>query len=255
MSQHIPRVDVLGVHISATTVEIATQQILEWIAEGAHQYVCATGVHGVMECQRSVAIRDIHNQSGMTTPDGMPMVWCSRFAGIRETQRVYGPDLMLAVMQRGIARRFRHYLFGATPQTLELLERRLLEQFPGVRIVGAHSPPFGELSEGELLSHAATINAVGADVVWVGVGTPKQERWMATMLPAMNANVLIGVGAAFDFHAGVKRQAPHWMQRTGLEWLFRLATEPSRLARRYLRNNPEFLARIAANRPRVVSSS
>ena len=252
MTAAIPRVDVLGVHVSATTMAEATRTILGWVTASEHQYVCVTGVHGVMESHRDATLRQIHNSSGLTAPDGMPLRWCSRVAGIEDVERVYGPDLMIEVMQEGTASEVRHFLLGSDPGTLSRLESRLSARIPGLVIAGTLSPPFREPTADDVAAQARAIDEADADIVWVGLGTPRQERWMAAARPIARAAVLVGVGAAFDFHAGTKRQAPRWMQRSGLEWLFRLASEPRRLGPRYLRNNPEFLARIAIQRPRVV---
>ncbi|MGH7879262.1 MAG: WecB/TagA/CpsF family glycosyltransferase, partial [Candidatus Binataceae bacterium] len=208
-------------------------------------YVCVTSVHGVVESQRDESLRLIHNNAGMVTPDGMPLVWVSRLMGFRQTQRVYGPDLMLAVCERAAARGYRHFFYGGGPGVAERLSERLCNRYPGLRVAGIHSPPFRALSPAEDCAVVEQINSSGADIVWVGISTPKQERWMAAHVRRLNAAALIGVGAAFDFHAGLKKQAPRWMRRSGLEWTFRLATEPRRLWRRYLASNPVFVALVA----------
>jgi len=234
------RVDVLGVGVSATTLSDAAATIEGWIAQGAREYVCVTGMHGVMESQRDAALLGIHNAAGLVTPDGMSLVWVSRWKGYHEVSRVYGPDLMLALCERSPARGYRHFLYGGSPQVLDRLIERLQARFPGLSIVGSLAPPFRPTTEEEGRSEVARINAAAPDFVWVGLGTPKQEQWMARQRPLLQAPVLIGVGAAFDFHAGTKAQAPRWMQRSGLEWLFRLLSEPRRLWRRYLTNIPLF---------------
>jgi N-acetylglucosaminyldiphosphoundecaprenol N-acetyl-beta-D-mannosaminyltransferase len=200
-------------------------------------------VHGVMECQRDAELRRIHNSAGLVVPDGMPLVWLSWLAGNHHVGRVYGPDLMLACCDASRGRR-RHFLYGGAKGVPERLADRLRDRFPGLLIVGAYSPPFHPLSHAEALAVTRQINDAKPDIVWVGLSTPKQERWMAAQRGVLNAPVLVGVGAAFDFHAGLKAQAPRWMRRSGLEWLFRLLTEPRRLWRRYLINNPLFLCRI-----------
>jgi N-acetylglucosaminyldiphosphoundecaprenol N-acetyl-beta-D-mannosaminyltransferase len=235
------RVNVLGVGVSAITMADAVMRIDRWIAAGANQYVCVTGVHGIMESQADPALRDIHNRAGLVTPDGMPLVWVSWLRGHRHVERVYGPDLMLACCAASVARGYRHFFYGGAPGVPERLAARLQQRFPGLLVAGTWSPPFGEMTEAERGAVVERINVAGADIVWVGLSTPKQERWMAEHVRQLRADVLIGVGAAFDFHTGVKRQAPRWMRRSGLEWLFRLGTEPRRLWRRYLRNNPRFL--------------
>ena len=239
-----PRVNILGVRVSATTMAAAVDQIRSWIATGRRTYVCVSGVHGLMESRRNPQIRRIHNAAGMVTPDGMPLVYLSRLAGHPETTRVYGPDLMARVCEDSIAAGYTHFLYGATDATLARLRERLAARFPGIRIVGSYSPPFRPLTAIERDQIAAEINRSAPDVVWVGLSTPKQELWMADFRDRLDAAVLIGVGAAFDFHAGTVRQAPRWMQPLCLEWLFRLAVEPRRLWKRYLVNNPLFLGAL-----------
>jgi N-acetylglucosaminyldiphosphoundecaprenol N-acetyl-beta-D-mannosaminyltransferase len=248
-----PRVDVLGVHVSAVSLGDAVAEIGRWVADRQRHYVCVTGVHGVMESQRDEALRRIHNQSGLTTPDGMPLVWCAKAAGFDGMTRVYGPDLVLAVCEAGVARGWRHFFYGGGPGVAEQLAERLAERFPGLAVAGTWCPPFRELTAEEVDEVVARVDASGADIVWVGLSTPKQERWMAAFRPRLAAPVLVGVGAAFDFHAGTVRQAPAFLQRAGLEWAFRLAMEPRRLWRRYLRNNPAFVAAIVRRRPRRVA--
>ena len=248
----IPRFDVLGVHVSALTIKDAVAEIGRWIESREHHYVCVTGVHGVMESQRDADLKRIHNESGLTTPDGMPMVWAGRWAGMAGMERVYGPDLMLAVAQQAVARGWRFYLYGGRPGVAELLTRRLTERFPGLQIAGMYSPPFRPLTVTEDEALIGRINAAAPDIVWVGLSTPKQERWMAAHVARLGASALIGVGAAFDIHAGTLRQAPRWMRRSGLEWLFRMLMEPKRLARRYLSNNPRFVMEVLRRRPRPV---
>jgi len=239
-----PRVDILGVRVSVLTIPDAVAAVERWIAGGDRQYVCVTGVHGVMESRRDPALRAIHNAAGLVTADGMPLVWLSRRRGHPEAERVYGPDLMLALCERAAARGYRNYLMGGAPGTPERLAEKLRARFPGLVITGTFSPPFRPATPEEDAALVARINAARPDIVWVGLSTPKQERWMAEHRAALTASALIGVGAAFDFLSGLKRQAPVWMRRRGLEWLFRLATEPRRLARRYCVNNTMFLAAL-----------
>jgi N-acetylglucosaminyldiphosphoundecaprenol N-acetyl-beta-D-mannosaminyltransferase len=234
-------VNVLGVGVSALTMAQAVSIIEGWVASADQQYVCVTGVHGVMESQDHPELRDIHNRAGLVTPDGMPLVWVSRFKGYSHVERVYGPDLLLACCAASVVRGYRHFFYGGAQGVPERLAARLQERFPGLIVAGTWSPPFGESTPVEDQATINRINAADADIVWVGLSTPKQERWMARHIGRLSAPVLIGVGAAFDFHAGLKRQAPRVMQRAGLEWLFRMASEPRRLWRRYLRNNPRFV--------------
>lgn len=235
------RVNILGVGISPLTRDQAVATIDGWIAHRERQYVCVSGIHGVMESQRDERLRAIHNAAGMVTPDGMPLVWLSRLKGFPFVERVYGPDLLLACCQRSVTTGYRHFFYGGAAGVPERLIQRLQARFPGLEVVGGYSPPFRALTTAEDAEVVRRINAAEPDVVWVGLSTPKQERWMSEHRDRLAAPVFIGVGAAFDFHAGLKPQAPRWMQRNGLEWLFRLWKEPRRLWRRYLRNNPLFV--------------
>ena len=240
-----PRLDVLGVPVSAITMRQAVEAIGAWIACRSPHYVCVTGVHGVMESVRDETLRAVHARAGLVTPDGMPLVWLARHAGYRHVERVYGPDLMLAACAASARHGWRHFFYGGTPGVCSRMADRLWSRFPDLQVAGMYSPPFRPLTAVEDEAVVGRINAAAPDIVWVGLSTPKQERWMAAHIGRVSAPVLIGVGAAFDFHAGVKRQAPRWMQRSGLEWSFRLMTEPRRLGRRYLVNNPAFVWRVA----------
>lgn len=250
----IDRTDVLGVGVSAITIPAAVAEIGRWIADGEHHYVCVTGVHGVMESQRDPELLAIHNRSGLTTPDGMPMVWASHSAGQRHVERVYGPDLMLALCERAEARGWTSFFYGGKEGIPELLAEKLQERYPGLKVVGTYSPPFRPLTAEEDDAVVEMINGAAPDLVWVGLSTPKQERWMADHVDRLNAAALLGVGAAFDIHAGVLPQAPRWMQRSGLEWLYRLGREPRRLWKRYAVNNPRFVWAILRRPPRPVRS-
>lgn len=243
-AEPIERVNVLGVGVSAINMDLALRTIDGWIESGERHYVCITGVHGVMESQRDEDLRRIHNAAGMVTPDGMPLVWVSRLRKFRHVTRVYGPDLMLACCERAIEKGYRHYLYGGGEGVPELLAERLASRFQGLQVVGTYSPPFRNLTLEEDEEIVERINSARPDIVWVGLSTPKQERWMHEHVGRLNAPVMVGVGAAFDFHAGLKKQAPRWMQRSGLEWSFRLMTEPHRLWRRYLRSNPLFVRSV-----------
>jgi N-acetylglucosaminyldiphosphoundecaprenol N-acetyl-beta-D-mannosaminyltransferase len=247
----IPRVDVLGVGISAVDMPTALDEITAWIEDGEQHYVCVTGVHGVMESQRDPGLRRIHNASGMTTPDGMPMVWAGKWAGANWMTRVYGPDLMLQLAERATKRGWTSYFYGGKSGVPERLAARLAERYPGFRAVGVYSPPFRPLTPEEDEAIVEKINAAKPDLLWIGLSTPKQERWMAAHVGRVQAPVVLGVGAAFDIHAGTLPQAPRWMQGHGLEWLYRLIREPRRLWRRYLSNNPRFLIGIVRRRPHL----
>jgi N-acetylglucosaminyldiphosphoundecaprenol N-acetyl-beta-D-mannosaminyltransferase len=240
----LPRVNILGVGINAINMDLAIETIDKWIASNESHYVCVTPVHSVMECQRDPALRRIFNASGLTTPDGMPLVWLCRHKGYRHVGRVYGPDLLLALCAHSQSKGHRHFFYGGGPCVAERLVNNLQTRFPSLAVAGTYSPPFRSLTPEEDDQTVQMINKACPDVLWVGLGAPKQERWMASHMGRLTVPVLIGVGAAFDFHAGCKKQAPHWMQQSGLEWLFRLITEPRRLWRRYLVNNPLFLTRV-----------
>jgi N-acetylglucosaminyldiphosphoundecaprenol N-acetyl-beta-D-mannosaminyltransferase len=240
------RVNVLGVGVNVLNLELAAATIEGWLRDGRREYVCVTGVHGVVESRRDPRVRHIHNAAGLVTPDGMPLVWLLRRAGHRDADRVYGPDLMLLLLERSVLHGLTHFLYGATDATLAELRRRLVARFSGLRISGAFAPPFRPPTAAEDDATVAMINRAAPDFLWVGLSTPKQEIWMAEHRARLDAGVLIGVGAAFDFHAGRVRQAPKWVQRHGLEWLFRLCREPRRLWRRYLYGNTRFLLEIVA---------
>jgi N-acetylglucosaminyldiphosphoundecaprenol N-acetyl-beta-D-mannosaminyltransferase len=212
-----------------------------WLVRREQHYVCVTGVHGIMESQRDEALRRIHNRAGLVTPDGMPLVWLARLSGQSHVERVYGPDLMLACCERSVLKGYKHFLYGGGQGVAPRLAQRLCGRFPGLIVSGTYTPPFRPLSDDEDEAIVRAINEVDPDIIWIGLSTPKQERWMYAHLGRLRAPVMIGVGAAFDFHAGLKRQAPRWVQRSGLEWLFRFGAEPRRLWRRYLRNNPAFI--------------
>ncbi len=239
----IARVNILGVGISAVNMPTVLQTIEAWIDRHESRYVCVSPVHSIMESQRDEHLRHIHNATGLVTPDGMPLVWLSRLMGFREVEQVCGSDLMLSVCGQFhfTQQDYRHFFYGGTPAVLKQLQAQLLERFPNLQVAGIYAPPFRPLTPAEDRIVVNRINASKPDIVWVGLGAPKQERWMADHVGRLHAPVLIGVGAAFDFHAGTKKRAPRWMQRCGLEWLFRLMMEPRRLWQRYLINNPWFL--------------
>lgn len=243
------RYDVLGVGIHALTLARARDLVLSARANRPLGYVCLGTVHGIEEARVDPGFRTILNASFLTTPDGMPLVWLAPHGA--PVERVYGPDLLLAVCDAGRATDTRHFFYGGHPGVAETLTARLTARFPGMIVAGTFTPPFRPLTPAERADVRSRLDAARADVIWVGLGTPKQERFMAEFAPGLRAGVLVGVGAAFDFHSGRVRQAPRWMQRNGLEWLFRLGTEPRRLGWRYLKTNPVFLLRAAAQRFRL----
>jgi N-acetylglucosaminyldiphosphoundecaprenol N-acetyl-beta-D-mannosaminyltransferase len=239
-----PSRSILGMRVDATSYGDAVSRVLAWARRGDSRYVCVATAHMVMEAYDSPVYRAAVNDADLVTPDGMPLVWGLRLLGIRSASRVYGPDLtpvlLAAASRAGLPVGF----YGGRAETLSTLVAALTARFPGLRVACAISPPFRPQSQEEDDADILRINASGARIVFVGLGCPKQERWMAAHAPRMRA-VLVGVGAAFDFLAGSKRQAPGWIQRAGLEWLFRLCSEPRRLWRRYLQHGPRFVALFA----------
>lgn len=242
----LPRVNVLGTGISAITMRQALDQVAAWIKQGAREYVCVCNVYTVMECRRNSAVRSAVNRAGLATPDGMPLVWLSRWKSRTKVSRVYGPDLMLALCGLSMERGYSHYFYGGAQGVPELLAERLQQRFPGLQVAGTYSPPFRALTAEEEARLVTQLNQAAPDIIWVGLGTPKQDLWMAAHRSQLNAPVLIAVGAAFDFHAGKIPQAPRWMQGAGLEWLYRLIQEPRRLWYRYLVYNPLFVVLVLA---------
>jgi N-acetylglucosaminyldiphosphoundecaprenol N-acetyl-beta-D-mannosaminyltransferase len=237
-------VNVLGVAVSPINMGLALEQIIRALAHRQKGYVCVTGVHGISEARSDPEFRQILNRAFLCTPDGMPLVWVGRWQGQKQMGRVYGPDLMLAVMELSEKTGWRHYFYGGADGTAQILKSKLLQRFPKLQIVGAGEPPFRPLNPDEEQKLREELRLARPDIMWVGLSTPKQERFMAQYLDQLDVTLMFGVGAAFDFHAGKIRQAPKWMQRSGLEWCFRLGCEPRRLWKRYLKNNPLFVARI-----------
>lgn len=243
----IERANVLGVGISVLDQDRAREFLFSAVRKGVRGYVTVTGVHGVSEAQNDSALKNILNNALLCTPDGVPMVWMGRLQGHHSIRRVYGPDLMLNLCRHSEDGGFRHFLYGGKPGVAEELAQWLRSQFPAIKIVGTYSPPFRPLNDRELGELQAQVRATRPDFFWVGLSTPKQERFMSThMLLLPEVKIFIGVGAAFDLLTGHVRQAPRWIQRIGLEWLFRLSQEPARLWKRYLINNPVFLLRAGA---------
>jgi len=239
------RINVLGIGISVINMDDALQRMATWIDQKQRHYVCVTGVHGVMESHRSPELRHIHNAAGMVTPDGMPLAWLLKLAGFHHADRVCGPELMPRMFVLSQPRGDRHFLYGGSQTALELLQRRLLDLAPNAQIAGMYSPPYRALTTQEDAEIIAMINNSEADIVWVGLSTPKQEKWMAAHRAHLEASILIGVGAAFDIHAGLIPRAPRFLRRTGFEWTYRLLREPRRLWWRYLSNNPAFVTLVA----------
>jgi N-acetylglucosaminyldiphosphoundecaprenol N-acetyl-beta-D-mannosaminyltransferase len=244
---------VLGVRIGALQIADVVAQMEEWIHDraGCHS-IAATSMHGIVEAQRDPAFKKTLNSTDLVVPDGMPLVWLGRRAGYHLPRRVYGPDLMLAFCEQTASRGYRHFLYGGEPGVPEHLAESLKRRFPAMEVCGTFSPPFRPLSEEEDREIGNMISRAVPDVLWVGLGTPKQERWMREHRDTLNVPVLVSVGAAFDFLSGRRSQAPSWMREHGLECLFRLLQEPRRLWRRYLVDGLRFVAYLALDRFKLM---
>jgi N-acetylglucosaminyldiphosphoundecaprenol N-acetyl-beta-D-mannosaminyltransferase len=240
-------VDVLGLPLALTDYSSTIDLMDEFVQHRQRRYVCVCNVHTVMASQEDTELRSALLGSSINVPDGQPLVWAINSLGNSLEGRVYGPELMWRSCAHAARTGLRFYLYGGRNQgALVQLALNLRQSHPGVKIVGGYSPPHRPLTDEERSAVIDEINHARADVVWVGIGVPKQEKWMAEMRPHLEAPVLIGVGAAFDFHAGLVPQAPFWLQEAGLEWAYRLAHEPRRLWKRYLRYNPRFMASFAS---------
>jgi len=250
---------IVGVGISRTSYAEVTEICREWLerrdnpALGPARYICVTSAHGIVSSVFDAHFRAILNRADIATPDGMPIVWALRSFGFRSASRVYGPTLMLKLCAMASKSSYEIFLYGGKPEVLDKLRGNLISQFPALKIVGAYSPPFRPLTPAEHASVADMIRRSGAKFVFVGLSTPKQEYWMATQRRALPGRIIVGVGAAFDFHAKTLPQAPEWMQNAGLEWLFRLMTEPKRLWKRYLLVTPLFLPLWALQKARFLT--
>jgi N-acetylglucosaminyldiphosphoundecaprenol N-acetyl-beta-D-mannosaminyltransferase len=236
--------NVLGVRVDAVNIRLAADRIEQSLSKKERGYICVTGVHGIMEAQDDPELKSILNHSLLTVPDGMPAVWVGRLQGCRSIRRVFGPDLMNEICSRSVRKGYTHFLYGGAPGVAMDLEGCMRRKFPGIRLVGTYTPPFRRLTPTELRQIESTIRDLHPDIVWVGISTPKQERFMAEQWPQLASTLMIGVGAAFDFHTGRLRDAPNWVKVIGLQWLHRLMQEPGRLWKRYTVNNPRFLWRI-----------
>ncbi|MDE2028272.1 MAG: WecB/TagA/CpsF family glycosyltransferase, partial [Candidatus Omnitrophica bacterium] len=216
----------LGVNVSRVNLASAAAQIEEWVHEKKSTYVCVAPVSTLVDARRDPRYRDVINAAGMVTPDGMPVVWLARARGGKEVSRTYGPDLLCHLCRRGQSIGLKHFFYGGTQDSVARLKQKLREAYPLVKIVGSHVPPFRQGIWQEDQAVLDIINKTEADIVWVGLGSPKQDFWMDRHRALLKAPVIIGAGAAFDFCAGTKPQAPRWIQPLGLEWLFRLCCEP-----------------------------
>lgn len=246
-------VRILGVRVTAQPYEAAVARMLEATRGGTPIRVHFATAHTIVEASRDSSLRSVFESAGMVATDGMPLVWVARRRGARDAERVCGPDVMLALCDRGREVSLRHYFLGGAPGVPEALAARLAERFPGLVVAGTVSPPFRPLSPEEDTALVAGVNAARPHVLWIGLGSPKQEFWTAAHESVLDAPLLLPVGAAFDFHSGRLRRAPSWMQRLGLEWLFRIAMEPRRLLGRYVTTNARFMVgviREEVGRPR-----
>jgi len=248
-----PRSNVLGVGISALNLDTAEKALYAAAESPEFQgFVTVTGVHGVVESQQDEELKKIHNRSYLSTPDGMPMVWIGKYNGYSDMSRVYGPELMLNVMQSTSKSGHTHYFFGGAEGRADELKDKLTSKFPDLQVGGTMCPPFRPLNEEEEEKLYNELQRLKPHFFWVGLSTPKQEKFMHGFLakyPDLTKGwghglVMLGVGAAFDFHSGYVKQAPYWIQRSGFEWLFRITQDPKRLFRRYLVSNTYFLSRI-----------
>jgi N-acetylglucosaminyldiphosphoundecaprenol N-acetyl-beta-D-mannosaminyltransferase len=237
---------VLGVRVDAVQIAEVCARVEKWIQNrDGCRYIALTGMHGIMEARHDPTFKSILNAADLVVPDGTPLVWLGRFRGRPLACRVYGPELMLEVCRQMATRGCNHFLVGGAPGVADRLATVLSHRFPGLVISGTCSPPFQLMTEAQEEELVATINRAAPDIVWVGLGTPKQERWMHRHRDCLKAAVLLGVGAAFDINSGTRNQAPRWMRENGWEWLFRLFQEPRRLWRRYLLCGPQFLFYVA----------
>jgi N-acetylglucosaminyldiphosphoundecaprenol N-acetyl-beta-D-mannosaminyltransferase len=241
------RFPVLGVDVDAVGFEDALSALLDAPAAGRRLRVHFAALHTIVEAGKDPELRDALNDADLIAPDGMPLVWLGRLAG-RRVERVCGPDTMPSLLDRSRERGYSHFFYGGSPDALDALVDAVTARYPGLEVAGAYSPPFRELTDAEVAGVAEMINDVAPDYVWVGLGSPKQDRWLARFRPLLDAPVLLSVGAAFDFGAGRLQRAPGWAQRRGLEWAFRLASEPRRLAWRYAVMGLRFAQLVAVMR-------
>jgi N-acetylglucosaminyldiphosphoundecaprenol N-acetyl-beta-D-mannosaminyltransferase len=241
----LPAPYILGMRVDPTCYEKASQSILKWAREKSSKYVCVANVFNAMTAHDCSEFMRVTNEADLVTPDGMPLVWCLKAFGLSHATRVYGPDLTRALIAKAAASGIPVGFYGGTSETVELLGPAIRSQYPGLQVAYISSPPFRPLTRVEDEEVVQEINDSGVGILFVGLGTPKQDYWMAAHKGRVQS-VMIGVGAAFDFLAGTKPQAPRWMMRIGMEWFFRLATEPRRLWKRYLKHNPRFIVLFAA---------
>lgn len=244
-SKQRPAAKLLGISVEALDMELALSRIARELEARRKGYICMAGVHGIMEAFRDSKLAAIYAGSSITVPDGTPTVWVGRLQGHKAMQRVAGPDLMLEVFRRKQFAGCTHFLYGGEEHVAEQLRERFTRLYPWARIVGTYTPPFRDLNAEEEESLIARIRQLKPDIIWVGISTPKQERFMHRYLHLLDTTLMFGVGAAYDFHTGRIQDAPQWMKTIGMQWLHRLLQDPRRLWKRYFRNNPAFLWHIA----------
>jgi N-acetylglucosaminyldiphosphoundecaprenol N-acetyl-beta-D-mannosaminyltransferase len=239
--QPIEQANVLGVGVHAIDMRRAASVLETQIRERKKGYVCLAGVHGIMEALRNQSLKTIFAEALLVAPDGMPLVWVGHLQSFSAMRRVFGPDLMIDIISGAEFRNCVHFLCGGEAGVAESLRDEMVRRFPWIKIAGIYSPPFGPMTKMEEREFITKVRLLQPDIIWVGLSTPKQERFMARYLPMLDTKLMIGVGAAFLFHTGAIQDSPEWVKRAGLQWLHRLLQEPSRLWRRYLRNNPLFI--------------
>ena len=235
------RMNILGVGISTINMNDAVGLSDALIRSGNKSYICVTDVHTVIEAQSDAALRSTLNRSFLTTPDGVPLVWIGRMLGHRRLRRVYGPDFLIEMCKVSAQRKYRHFFFGGKPGVAQSLAAKLTERFPGLEIVGTYTPPFRPLTRDEEQELEQMVEEAQPDILWVGLGSPKQEKFMAQFCGKLDVKLMVGVGAAFDIHSGAVKEAPQWLKNMGLQWLHRLVLEPRRLWRRYSICIPSFI--------------
>ncbi len=239
-----PKLNVLGVSIAVTTLSDAVVKIDKWIETNKKTYVCVTGVHGVIESQKDAVLKKILNNAGMCVPDGLPLVWVGKYYGFKKMSQVRGSDFMLDVLNLSNKKGYSNFFYGGKDGVPEILKDIMQKRFPNLKISGTYSPPFRPLNKIEERNLKKEIDLIAPDIFWVGLSTPKQEKWMFEYIGKLNTKIMIGVGAAFDFHSGKIKEAPKMIQKIGLEWFFRMCSEPKRLFKRYGYIVPAFLILI-----------
>lgn len=237
-------VNILGVKVHATSMDGAVSRLESILARGEKGYVCVTGVHGIMEAQVDSSLKRIINNSVLTTPDGRPTVWVGWLRGFLGMRQVTGPDMMLRICALSPKKGYTHFFYGGNSGVAEQLKDSLTQRFPGLSVVGTYTPPFRSLNADEEAELVRMVSDLKPDFFWVGLSTPKQEKFMEEYISKLDARLLLGVGAAFDIHTGRIKDAPYWMKFMGIQWLHRIYQDPARLWRRYLINNPKFVYRL-----------